>query len=145
MRIRILCTGSRSWTDEAAVRSELAEALDSFPFSDALHPSQITIVHGGCPKGADEIVDRIAHEIGFTLEVHPADTRTHGSPFAFYRRNQDMADRGAALCLAFWNPSKPRDAMRNAMDGTDSRGTADTIARAVAAGIPVRIVPEGKR
>ena len=124
--MRALCTGSRSWRDQATIVAAL-----TFAHADLLASNQrasdLVIVHGACPTGADAIVDRVARELlGFTVERHPADwSQGRGAGFA---RNDRMVKLGADLCLAFW-------------DGR-SRGTLHTITQAVLAGIPVRIFPE---
>lgn len=135
--MRILCTGSREWTDEATVLVEITKAHGRI--APNLPASAVTVVHGGCPRGADAIVDKVARDLGYTVEVHPANTRAHGSPLAFYLRNQEMVDEGASVCLAFWCPGGAIEADRNAMDEAKGRGTADTFTRAAIAGIPVRI------
>jgi len=53
-RYRVLVTGSRTWTDEQAIRTALASVI-------RLHgPERVTVVHGACPRGADALADRIA-------------------------------------------------------------------------------------
>lgn len=136
---RVLVTGSRSWSDVAAVESALVLAWD-----EALQAGfdGIVLVHGGCPSGADRLAWEWAARVDVPVEVSMADwsgpcapgcrpghrrVRRGGGeycPMAGHRRNQLMVDAGAALVLAF-----PLGA---------SRGTRDCMARAVAAGIPVR-------
>lgn len=123
--MRVLCTGSREWTDEATVMFELDRLQRSQMFEDP-----IIIVHGACPKGADAIVHRVALQLGYKVERHPADWSLNGKS-AGPIRNEYMVRQGADLCLAFW-------------DGK-SNGTRDCFTRAVVAGIPVRIVPAVKR
>src|SRR5690606_30354012 len=67
----------------------------------------------------------LARELGWHVVAYPADWRRHGRA-AGPIRNQEMADAGADLCIAF----------------PGGRGTADMVRRARAAGIPVRSVPE---
>jgi hypothetical protein len=112
---RIIVCGSRTWRDYEAIRRVLSDLLDTRgPF---------TLVHGACPTGADSIAR--AWGVGLVqLEAHPADWSAGNS--AGPARNEAMAELGADLLLAFW-------------DGR-SRGTRDMIRRAVAHGIPVRIV-----
>ncbi len=120
--MRILCTGSRSFENVGVIATELGRLCRGHQL--------ITLVHGACPTGADAIVDRVAREIGYTIERHPADWSLNGKSAGFMR-NDYMVRQGADICLAFW-------------DGV-SNGTRDCFTRAVKAGIPVRIVPEGKR
>jgi hypothetical protein len=114
--VRIIVCGSRSWRDYETIRRVLSDLLDT--------RGLFTLVHGACPTGADSIAR--AWGVGVVpLEPHPADWKSLGNA-AGPARNEAMAAAGAALLLAFW-------------DGR-SRGTKDMIRRAVAHGIPVRIV-----
>ena len=128
MQLRVLCTGTRDWTDEAAVRAAFA-SLDEYDFWE--QPSDVTIVHGACPTGADAIVDRVARELGFQVERHPGDWDRYGLA-AGPIRNSHMVSLGADLCFAFW-------------DGRVTKsGTLDCFQKAVRAGIPVHIWPAKK-
>lgn len=93
--MRILVTGSRTWTDEKAIRATFAEIA-------ALHgPENMTIIHGACPKGADALADEIARAwTGMTVERHPADWNGYGRRAGFIR-NAEMVNLGADICLAF--------------------------------------------
>ena len=99
--MRILTTGSRDWEGYAPERHiqriltaalNLAEALDS----------PLTVVHGACPTGADQCVDRWAlrREGQVILETHPANWQQYGKG-AGPRRNKWMVDLGADLCIGF--------------------------------------------
>lgn len=119
--MRVIVTGSRTWTDRDAVWDRL----------DKL-PSPVTIVHGACATGADSwahdwVRTRKLVFFGYvTEETHPADWAEHerrAGPI----RNSKMAAAGADLCIAFRSAGK-------------SNGTDDMIAKARAAGIPVEIV-----
>lgn len=85
--IRVLVTGSREWTDRAAVFRALEHAWCAY--------GQPTVVHGAA-EGADEIAQEWADLRGVGYEAHPA--RDHATP---RDRNQYMVDLGAGLCLAF--------------------------------------------
>lgn len=114
--MRVLVTGSRNWTNEAAVYSALTELIRT--------SNRITVVHGACPTGADAIAHHWATSVpGATAEPHPAEWDRHGKA-AGPIRNQQMVDLGADVCLAF-------------LLG-ESRGTRDCMRRAEAAGIPVQ-------
>ncbi|WP_101791002.1 SLOG family protein [Nonomuraea indica] len=136
-RFRVLITGSRSWSDEQAIRDALA------PIAFMYGPENVVVVHGACPKGADALADRVASAwTGMAVERYPAEwtapcgpvcrtphrrRRLDGAtycPMAGLNRNQFMVDLGADVLLAF--------------QVDDSRGTADCIRRAEQAGIPVR-------
>ena len=111
--MRILVTGSREWSNQAAIDYALALA---FAGEDTV------IVHGDCPTGADRLAKEWAERFGVQQEAHPADGETHGKA-AGPKRNQEMVDLGADVCLAF-----PLG---------ESRGTRDCMRRASEAGIPV--------
>lgn len=134
--LRILVTGSRRWVDAQAILDALTDAI-------AGHEGPVTIVHGACPNGADQLADVLIPTLGarVTVERWPANwsapcrlvcqpghrrTRRGGTdycPAAGNYRNQEMVDARADLCVAF-----PLG---------DSPGTRDCMARAKAAGIRV--------
>jgi len=118
-RYRVLVTGSRTWTDEQAIRTALAAVI--WPHG----PENVVIVHGACPVGADAIADRIATAWGggLTVERHPADWERYGRAAGF-RRNAEMVALDADVCLAFIRGG--------------SRGASHCARLAGAAGIPVR-------
>jgi hypothetical protein len=122
MTLRILITGSRDWIDRDAIRAALVQAGRTA----GVHPQGTTVVHGGA-RGADRIAGEIAREFGCTVEIHPADWDGLGKA-AGHRRNAEMVNAGADVCLAF-----PLG---------ESRGTRGCMQLAEAAGIPV-VVHEG--
>ncbi len=96
---RILITGSRSWTDRAAIVQAISDYLHCVGTSiGGAWPSPV-IVHGGA-RGADQLADAVARNWGWTPERHPADWNRHGRA-AGYRRNATMVALGADVCLAF--------------------------------------------
>jgi len=118
--MRILVTGSRRWADEDAVWMAIVNEARAEP---------LVIVHGDCPTGADAIAKAGAEWMLDTVqEAHPADwSQGRG---AGPRRNQEMVDLGADLCLAFPLGESP--------------GTKDCMRRALAAGIPLHVVTGGR-
>jgi hypothetical protein len=116
--MRILITGSRNWSDVDKIREAIMDALPGIPYGD---PARHTVVHGGA-RGADYIAAEIAHQLGLTVEEHPADWEDHGKA-AGPIRNQKMVNLGADICLAF-----PLGY---------SRGSWDCMFRAAMAGIPI--------
>lgn len=112
--MRILITGSRTWTDYAVIEEVLGEYLE-YP--------DVTLVSGHCAEGADALCERFADLMGWTAELHAADWEKYGKK-AGYIRNADMVSLGADVCLAF---------IRNR-----SRGATMTAGLALQAGIPVR-------
>lgn len=126
-RFKVLITGGRDWSDEAAVRKELA-AL----------PAGSILVHGACPRGADAIADSIARDIGFEIRRYPADWNRHGRAAGMIR-NGDMikaehpdAD-GCNIQVAFAFPT------------VSSRGTWDCVRKLRKAGVRVFIISEDGR
>lgn len=116
--MRVIVCGSRRWTD----RERIADRL--FDLGLVTETLGCTIVHGAA-KGADRIAAQEAEKLGFLIEAHPADWETFGKR-AGLRRNLEMAELGADLCIAFW-------------DG-QSTGTAHMVQSAQFHGIPVDVV-----
>lgn len=146
--IRILVTGSRKWRTPETVWQSLEEAWHDATQVYPGHP--LVIVHGdqpGCPDYEAKVWAVSLSRLGEPIreEPHPADwggdcpptcptedpehrkPRVGGGtycPKAGLRRNQNMVDLGADLCLAF---------IKNR-----SGGASFTATRAEAAGIPTR-------
>lgn len=128
---RILVTGSRDWDDWGT----LCQALDSelvrlrlLTDTNSL-PRRVTIVHGGCPTGADAMAGQwVARHRGEGIiantEIHPAEWKLHGR-FAGPKRNDQMVKSGADVCMAF---------IKN-----NSRGASGCLAMAKKAGIPTQV------
>jgi YspA, cpYpsA-related SLOG family len=114
---RILVTGSREWDDEATLRSALIAAASERP-----EDTDLIIVHGACPRGADAMADTWAKDYACRVERHPAEWGRFGKQAGFIR-NTVMVEAGADECLAF------------VKDG--SRGATHCAALAQRAGIPV--------
>lgn len=113
--MRILITGSR-----------YRPAIDVYKVLDRYKGSVNEIVVGDA-TGADEAARTWAVSNGVNLTVHKADWNAYGRS-AGPRRNQEMVDAGADLCLAF------------PMSG--SRGTWDCVNRAKKAGIVVTVISQ---
>lgn len=110
---RVLVTGSRTWTDRAAIRDGLAAVWGA---------GDRVLITGACPTGADALAEACWRAWGGQVETHPADWDTHGRA-AGPRRNTKMVAAGAQVCVAFI-----RD---------DSRGASHLAGLAEAAGIEV--------
>lgn len=100
--VRILVTGSRMWNDVRTIDDAL---LDAWHDAVQLHGpgATIVVVHGACPRGADSYADAWATRqdpLHVSVEPHPADWQQHGRGAGF-RRNAEMVQCGAAVCLAF--------------------------------------------
>ncbi|MGY1896168.1 SLOG family protein [Nocardia gipuzkoensis] len=145
---RVIVTGSRDWTDTAAVWAALERLLNAVPLGYTM-----TVIEGECPSGADNdafhwaiLPDTSRGTTRATVrrERYPADwSRTcdqdcyhrprtrNGRPYcpmAGHLRNQFMVDLGADLVIAF-----PLG---------KSLGTRDCMRRARGAGISVRNLGE---
>lgn len=111
---RVLVTGSRDWADAGAIVAAL------YPiYRD--HPDAV-LVSGACPTGADRLAEDAWETWGGIVERHPADWERYGRG-AGPRRNKEMVDLGADVCVAFPLPG--------------SRGTRNCMTAAERAGIPV--------
>lgn len=112
--MRILVTGSRDWDKPEFIEKILGGYRE-------LIPAPMLVV-GACPSGADRYAEEIwSDQWQLPIERHPADWESWGKS-AGPRRNQQMVNLGADLCLAFLK------------DG--SRGTTDCGNKAILAGIP---------
>jgi len=132
---RVLVTGSRSFTAAAVVDEALSGALARAINAGA---EQMVIVHGDCRTGADAFAASWVrwHEswptplIRITQEPHPARWQLLGRR-AGPARNQEMVSSGIDEALSFFLP------------GVVSKGTADCVQRAEAAGITTRRLTGG--
>lgn len=121
--MRILVTGSRDWEDWQELSFQL------FKYASSTY-EYVTVVHGHCPTGADAMADYVGAELlgfmeitGVGVERHPADWDQYGKSAGF-RRNAEMVNLGADICLAF---------IKNG-----SKGATMTADLAEKAGIPVK-------
>jgi hypothetical protein len=130
--VRVLVTGSRTWTDAACIRRELNCELTLR--SDDL----FVLVLGMANRGADAIANAWAVERkkrGHPVEVerHPADWYRRGRR-AGVIRNAEMVAAGADLCLAFIDPCASSVCRKPRPHG--SHGAAHCAGLAEQAGIP---------
>lgn len=126
--MRVLVTGHRTWGNEdQGQRRILRRAMRQI---DTEHPGEkITVIEGDCRYGgADRWARLYANYLGWKVESYPADWINLPRWEAGPKRNQQMVDTGADICIAFPLPG--------------SKGTVDCIKRARAAGIPTRIYDE---
>jgi YspA, cpYpsA-related SLOG family len=118
--VRVIVCGSRGWHD----RERIADRLNALVLERGYCFPDPLIVHGAA-RGADRIAGEEAGKAGLLVEAHPADWERHGKRAGLIR-NEEMAARGADICLAFWDGRS-----------TGTRHMMDTAARH---GIDVRIV-----
>lgn len=125
--MRVIVTGSRNWMGIYG-DNRIWQVLNILLALTDVLGDKLTLIHGACPTGADQVVDRWARrreDDGVSLETLPADWRTLGKA-AGPIRNQEMVNRGADMCIGF-------------VRGT-ARGTFVTLGMAREAGIPTFVV-----
>lgn len=106
--MKILCCGSRNWTEWFIIKKTLSRLLASLN-------RRFIVLHGGA-KGADSLSGMMAGMLGLQVEITPADWLTYGRRAGMIRNTQ-MLERKPDYVIAFWNGQ--------------SRGTLDTIQKAV--------------
>lgn len=114
----ILIGGCRYYDDYKT----FCKYLDSY-FSEIDNASNITILSGHC-SGADMLAERYAEEMGYQVELFPADWRRFGKA-AGPIRNKQMVEK-ADIVIAFWD--------------NKSKGTKSLIGYAEKLKKPLRIV-----
>jgi hypothetical protein len=128
--MRLLITGSRDWDDYDTIVEEITrvilEWVKDHPEYESGPINWFTLVHGGCPRGADFLADRFARDVlKCKIEIYEADWAMHGRS-AGIKRNMRMVRSMPDACLAFL-----RD---------NSRGTLHCRNAAKAAGIPTETI-----
>lgn len=120
MTFHCLIVGSRGYTDYASFKAKCDALLAD--------KTDIEIVSGGA-SGTDAMAERYARELGYSLQIFPAEWSRYGKR-AGYVRNREMhayistfPERGV---IAFW-------------DG-HSKGTAQSFALAKEFGNPIKVV-----
>ncbi len=125
-RYRVLVAGSRVWEDSRMIFGDLDALLGR-------HPEGLTLVHGGCRRGADQIAHAwcVRHRDLVVEEIHPvtAEEWERLGSRAGPLRNQRMVDLGADMMIAW-------------VRGLSS-GTKGCIRMAQDMGIPVRMRQAG--
>ena len=94
-RVRVLVTGSRTWTDAEAIYWAFRTWWE-----EAGQPDQPLLISGACPKGADSLAEYVWERNGWTVERHPADWNRHGRSAGF-KRNEEMVLSKPDVCIAF--------------------------------------------
>lgn len=119
--VRVIIAGTRTFDDYELLRRTMCELFGSIP------ASQLEIVSGHCPSGADFLGEQFAMRNHMKLTLFPAEWNTYGKA-AGPIRNRQMAEYAApdGYCVVFW-------------DGK-SRGSKSMIAEASKAGIKTKIV-----
>ena len=97
--MRIIATGSRNWEGRWA-EARIGAVFQGLEILASLTDQPFTVVHGGCPTGADAIVDRWCRRRFYEPIVYPADWTQYGKA-AGPVRNTSMALAGGNVCVAF--------------------------------------------
>lgn len=122
--MRVLVCGSRTWRHHRIIEAVVAGLRED---AEA-HGEPFVVIHG-CARGADETAGDYAERAGIEVEPYPADWESHGRA-AGPIRNALMLEEGRPdLVFAFVD--RPL---------SDSKGTADMVRRAEAAGVPVYVI-----
>lgn len=135
VRMRVIVTGSRTWTDPAPVRAWLDRLMVIY--------GSLTVVYGGAGRGADAIASSWCAEAinvrrwRVEVERYPADWKGLGQR-AGILRNIDMVKAGADLCLAFICPCEASRCIRPEPHG--SHGATHCAGIAEQAGIETRVM-----
>lgn len=121
---KIIIAGSRTFNDYELVRKTMSTLFGN------ISPSQMEIISGHCPSGADHLGEMFAERNGIRLTLFPADWNKYGKA-AGPIRNKQMAEYVSSdgYLVAFW-------------DGK-SRGTKNMIEEAYRVGVTVKIVQIG--
>lgn len=115
--MKILICGDRNWKDKD--REFIASVLQNFP-------QDTTVIHGAC-RGVDRLGASAAQDLGFAVEVFPANWNEYGRA-AGPIRNRQMLDEKPDLVLAFHDNIE------------ESRGTKDCTTEARRRGITVHVI-----
>lgn len=68
--MRLLCCGSRTWADKNRIDVELQR------FNN--HTSELVIIHGACPTGADKLVNQLATTYEWQIKRYEAEWDRRG-------------------------------------------------------------------
>lgn len=110
--LRVLVTGSRNWTSADCISMALHDIAD---YARA-HGRLMVLIHGDCPTGADNIAklwvtmqNMMAEDGGLARTVceDPYPAAWHNGRSAGIRRNEEMVESGADVCLAFICDNSP--------------------------------------
>jgi acid phosphatase class B len=98
-RVRVLVTGSRTWTRRYEVVNALCDLHTEYG-------ERLVVVHGDCPRGADAMARVWADRLHVQQEAYPADWSTYGRA-AGHRRNAEMIATRPDRVLAFIRDNSP--------------------------------------
>ena len=114
--MRVLVCGDRHWNGYTVILRRLKSL-----------PKDTVIIHSDC-RGADRLAGAAAKKLGLKVKPYPAKWKEFGRA-AGPTRNQEMLDEGKPdLVIAFHS------------NMSASKGTANMVARASMADIPIEII-----
>lgn len=118
-KLILLVCGGREFTDRQIVYRTL-DAITKDPGKDFPRPG-LTVVHGGCPRGADKLADDWCQDNGVNRIVFHARWNTEGRGAGIIRNGRMLDTMKPNVVLAF----------------PGGNGTANMVGRAKKAGYPV--------
>lgn len=119
--IKLMVCGGRDFSNKELCFSSIQKFIEE----ENLDYSQIIILEGECPTGADSFAKEFANLHNILLEKYPADWKKYGKA-AGPIRNKEMVTN-CDYCLAFWN--------------YESKGTKSSIDYCKKLNKKVRIIP----
>ena len=119
--VKIIIAGTRTFDNYTLLRKTMCSLFGQVP------QSQMEIISGHCPTGADSLGELFAKRNGIRLTLFPADWAKYGKA-AGPVRNRQMAEYAApdGYCVIFW-------------DGK-SRGSKNMIEEARKMGLNVKVI-----
>lgn len=134
--MRIIVTASRTYD----LRENVFGALDLLAEAARASRETLSVAHGACPEGGDQIADDWVTQrklAGWPVERqrYPADWKRYSKRAGFLRNTQMVRD-GADACLAFVDPCSDSRCKRTYPHG--SHGATHCATEAEAAGIPTQ-------
>lgn len=119
--VKIIIAGTRTFDNYTLLRKTMCILFGQVP------PSQMEVISGHCPTGADSLGELFAKRNGIRLTLFPADWAKYGKA-AGPVRNRQMAEYAAPdwYCVIFW-------------DGK-SRGSKNMIEEARKMGLNVKVI-----
>ena len=101
--IRILTTGSQTWNDYGAIARAIgiavSDLIEHYPGDN-----KITIIHGDCPRGADELVNEFANKLSRLLSIPRQKT---GKPYMV--KVEKYPAKWNEPCEAYKDKTRPSD------------------------------------
>lgn len=121
--MKVLVCGDRNYADKEAIKRTLLDLLRAY---------DITCIIEGEAKGADTLGRIVAEELGITVEKYPADWLKYGRSAGPIRNRQMLVEGKPNLVIAFHD------------DIEHSKGTKNMLEQARKAGVPRRLIANGK-